>query len=128
MKHRRLLAGSVLGLALVGGMGAAHAGTAYQSFNTTVAPFNGSGYTSYQSKAVTGAAGNLSVGTVGGSYVVDARLEGPTGTGSWSRDVNDGQFRNLYNSINAGQLARVQFSNDFNTAVHVQVTGSWRSY
>lgn len=106
--------------------GAAFAGTSYANYNTTVAPYNGSGYTGYQTKAITGAAGYLDSESVGGSYKVDARMEGAS-DGDWARDITDGSFRYLYNQSSAGASVRVQFSNDWNTPVHVQVTGRWKS-
>lgn len=121
---------AVLGLAigLIAFGGAAQAGTTYSSYSTTVGSYNGSGYTSYQTKATSGAYGNLSSSVVGGSYTVDARMTSPSGgTGSWVQSVGDNDSRSLPNSIAKGSSARVQFSNDLTTPVNVQVSGSWRS-
>lgn len=115
----------ILAASLLGG-GAAYAGQTYKSYNTTVGKFNGSGYTGYQTKSITGAAGKLDSGSVGGSYKVDARMEGSK-DGDWATEITDGSFRYLYNQSGAGSGVRVQFSNDWNTRVNVQVSGQWKS-
>ncbi|MGP7819743.1 hypothetical protein ACTXGU_21795 [Niallia sp. 01092] len=107
--------------------GAAQASYSYSSYDTTVGKFNGSGYTSYQKKSSSGQYGSLDSRTVGGAYTVDARMTASTGTGSWVRSVGDNDFRSLPNSISAGYDTRVQFSNDLDTPVNVQVTGYWKS-
>jgi len=92
--------------------------------------FNGNGYTAYQTKSTSGANGELSSGNVGGDYVVDARMQENDGTaGSWTRNVDDNTDYYLDGHIShvRGDYVRVQFSNDWNTAVSVQVDGSWRS-
>lgn len=122
---RLMLALGAAALAL-GGV-SANAGTTYTSYNTTVGKFNGNGYTGYQNKTTSSAAGNLRSGTVGGSHVVDARMQASAGTGAWARGVNDNESRTLTNSVGTGKSARVQFSTNWNTRVDVQVTGSWRS-
>lgn len=107
-----------------------YAGTAYVSYNTTVGRLNGSGYTGYQSKSVSGANGDLRSGSVGGSYVVDARIIDSAGhVGSWTRNIGDNGNYVLDGNVKhtSGDRVRVQFSNDWNTPVNVQVTGSWRS-
>ena len=124
-KNRLAVLGLTVGLLAFGG--AVQACTSYSGYNTTVGAFNGSGYTGYQTKANSGAYGNLSSGTVGGSYTVDARMQASSGTGSWVRSVTDNDFRNLPNSVPSVTSARVQFSNDVTTPVNVQVSGSWRS-
>jgi len=124
-KKKIAIVGATLGLLLAGG--AVQAGTTYSSYSTTVAPFNGSGYTSYQTKSTAGAYGNLRSTTVGGKYTVDARMQASSGTGGWVRSVTDSDSRNLPNSVAKGSSARVQFSNDASTPVNVQVTGTWRS-
>lgn len=106
---------------------AAWAGTSYSGYSTTVPRANGSGYTAYQTKSIAGAGADLRSRSVGGKYVVDARLEAAAGTGSWARNVGDNDTRKLWNSVSSGKSARVQFSNDFNTPVNVQVSGTWRS-
>lgn len=72
----------------------------------------------------------MSSGNVGGDYVVDARMQENDGTaGSWTRNVDDNTdyYLDGYISHVRGDYVRVQFSNDWNTAVSVQVDGSWRS-
>ena len=107
---------------------AVFAGTTATMYNTVVARLNGSGYTPYQTKAYTGYSGVLYSETVGGGYVVDARMEGAS-DGAWIRDVNDWQTRTLpsTSSQTAGSSIRVQFSNDWNTPVNVYVVGDWKS-
>lgn len=117
-----LLSALTLGVAT-----AAFAGSTYAGFSTTVGAYNGSGYTSYQTKAISGARGNVITTSVGGSYKVDARMQSSSGTGDWQRNLTDGDSRELQNNISARKLARVQFSNDLTTRVSVQVAGSWRS-
>ena len=124
---KKKLATIALAVGLLAVAGFAEAGTAYTNYNTTVGKFNGSGYTSYHTKASSGKYGNLRSTSVGGSYTVDARMQASSGTGAWVRSVNSNQVRNLPNSVSKGNRARVQFSNDLTTPVNVQVTGSWRS-
>lgn len=107
---------------------AVFAGTTATVYSTMVARLNGSGYTPYQTKAYTGNSGVLYSETVGGGYVVDARMEGAYDA-AWIRDVNDYQTRTLPSNSNqkAGSSIRVQFSNDWNTPVNVLVEGDWKS-
>lgn len=107
----------------------AYAGTSYSKYNTTVGKFNGSGYSGYQTKSISGANGYISSSTVGGSYVVDARMNSSSGNGSWLRNVNDGTKAELPGNSNQkkGSSVRVKFSNDITTPVNVQVVGSWKS-
>lgn len=123
---------SLLAVSMVFVMGASmvYAGTHYRRYNTTVGKINGSGYTGYQIKSVSGANGELSSESVGADYVVDARMQESDGTaGSWTRNVSDNNIYNLDGHVghSRGDSVRVQFSNDWNTFVDVQVTGSWRS-
>ncbi|RFA32138.1 hypothetical protein CAI16_18980 [Virgibacillus dokdonensis] len=124
-KKKLAVLGLAVGLLAIGGT--AQAGTSYSSYNTTVGKFNGNGYTGYQTKSSSGTYGDLRSNTVGGNYVVDARMQASSGTGSWVRNVTDNDTRSLPNSVARGSSARVQFSNDLTTPVNVQVTGSWRS-
>ena len=116
---------AVVGMLAVGT--SAWAGTSFQSYSTTVGKFNGNGYTAYQTKSGAGTAADLRSKSVGADYVVDARLHASSGTGGWARDVGDNDTRQLWNSVQKGASARVQFSNDWNTSVDVQVSGTWRS-
>ena len=59
--------------------------------------------------------------------MVDARMQASSGTGSWVRNVTDNGSYSLPNAVSKGNSARVQFSNDLDTPVNVQVTGTWRS-
>lgn len=125
----RRIALAFAGAALVLSGAGAYAGTSYVSYSTTVGKLNGNGYTSYQTKASTGTDGTLRSSSVGGSHVVDARMQAKSGsgTGAWARGVNDGETRTLKNSVGKGGGARVHFSTNWNTRVDVQVSGSWRS-
>lgn len=124
-KNKLAVLGMAVGLLAFGG--AVQAGTSYSGYNTTVGKFNRSGYTGYQTKAESGKYGHLKSKSVGSSYVVDARMTASSGTGSWVRNVSDNDSRNLPNSVSKGKSTRVQFSNDLDTPVNVQVTGSWKS-
>jgi hypothetical protein len=126
MKKKKLV---VLGLALglLATAGAAQAGYSYEKYDTQVGAFNGSGYSSYQTKAKGGAYATLISSSVGGSYTVDARETGHSGPASWRRDVTDSKTYSLPSIQSAGYDAIVQFSNDLNTPVNVRVTGSWAS-
>lgn len=117
------------GILVSGGALAANAGDHWSNYNTTVGKFNGNGYTGTQKKAIAGAAGELRSKSVGGKYVVDARLQRSNGkqSGQWARRVNSGTRASLYNSLPAGARTRVQFSNNISTTVDVQVSGTWRS-
>ncbi|MDN5820302.1 MAG: hypothetical protein L0H74_06710 [Brachybacterium sp.] len=123
----RIAAAAVLGTLLLGGMGAAYAGNSYDSFSTTVPRINGLGSTGYQTKAISDAHVQFNSTMVGGNYVVDARAEGPSYAGPWSRNVDDGDARSLTNTINSGSNTRISFSNDLTTLQNVQVSGKWRS-
>lgn len=108
---------------------AAVAGTSYSNYNTTVGRLNGNGYTGYQAKNKAGANGYIKSTNVGGNYVVDARMNSSSGNGSWVRDLDDCENRSLPGNakMKKGCSVRTQFSNDLNTPVAVQVTGSWKS-
>ncbi len=122
---------TILGIGILSMGATALAGTTYTSYNTTVPAFIGSGYTGYQTKSTGGANGNLNSTSVGGSYVVDARMQDATSGvhGPWVRDVTDSTNYVLYSNAShaGGDSMRVEFSNDLLTPVSVQVTGSWRS-
>jgi len=117
-----------LAAALAFGGTSAWAGTTNQNYSTTVASLGGYGYTAFQTKAITGTAGYLGSGTVGGSYVVSARTNSPSGVGTWTGYVvSDGTTHYLYNSLVKGADVRAQFRNRPQTTVQVQVSGYWRS-
>ncbi len=120
---------SVMGLAIMMFGAVAFAGTSYSGYNTTVGKFNGSGYSGYQTKSISGANGYILSTSVGGSYVVDVRMNSSSGSGSWLRNVTDGTQAELPGSSyqTSGTSVRAQFSNDINTPVDVQVVGSWKS-
>lgn len=129
-KSKTFKAFLITGILLALGSGSVYAGTGYQSYNTTVAKFNGNGYTGYQTKQINGANGGLSSSSVGGDYLVDARMQELNGpSGLWTRDIDDGHYYELDGHPNHsnGDSIRIQFSNDWNTPVNVQVRGKWRS-
>lgn len=109
----------------------AFAGTSLEGYETTVGKFNGNGYTGYDHvKSVDGANGSLNSHYVGGSYKVDARMQDGAGNdGDWSRNLSDDTSHTLdgHKYHLEGDSMRVQFSNDFNTSVDVQVNGNWSS-
>ncbi|MFT4167230.1 MAG: hypothetical protein QM650_18500 [Microlunatus sp.] len=119
----------VAGALLASGAGLAVAGTSYSNFSTTVGKLNGNGYTGTQTKSGTGTNGNITTSQVGGSYQVDARLQKSNGSssGSWKKNLDDGDSASLPNSISSGSSTRVNLNNDLTTPVDVQVTGKWRS-
>ncbi|MEG0963027.1 MAG: hypothetical protein RSF88_09235 [Lachnospiraceae bacterium] len=104
----------------------------WKSYSTTVGRLNGSGYTG--SQTVSNSASHsawLDSFTVGGDYVVDARVQGYSGGaykagGPWERDITDDKMYFLYSNseVNFTQ-GRVNFSNDVTTPVNVQVTGEF---
>jgi hypothetical protein len=107
------------------------AGTNYVGYDETVGPYDGYAYTPYDHvKSTSGANGYIRSWTVGGTYNVDVRMVDDDGTGGdWRRDLNDGTIGSLDGNQNhlKGESMRLQFSNDWNTPVHVRVTGDWRS-
>jgi hypothetical protein len=107
----------------------AWAGTSTTSYNTTVGKYNGSGYSSYQTKSISGANGWIYSEQVGGKYVVDVRMNSTAGNAPWLRNVTDGTSSSLPGVYkqNAGDSIRLKFSNDVNTPVNVQVIGTWKS-
>ena len=111
----------------------AFAGNSFTNYNTTVGRINGNGYSGTQVKATSGANGCIKSTSVGGNYTVDVRMQKSDGTanGSWYRALND-NMNTGYNidgnsSQKAGNNVRLQFSNNLNTLVDVQVIGSWCS-
>lgn len=107
----------------------AFAGTSTTTYNTTVGKFNGSGYSGYQTKSISGANGWLYSTMVGGNYKVDVRMNSSSGNGSWLRNVTDGTSASLpgKSTQRAGSSIRLKFSNNVTTPVNVQVVGSWKS-
>ncbi|MCM3732977.1 hypothetical protein M3196_15085 [Fictibacillus nanhaiensis] len=129
MKKKKLaLLTGVLALATSASV---YAGTSYTSYSTTVGDTNGSGYTGYdQTKSTSGANGYIKSTSVGGDYVVDVRMLDAQGNGGdWDRNIDDGTNSALDGHVNhiKDDKMRLQFSNDWNTPVDVQVTGSWKS-
>jgi len=107
----------------------AHAGNNFSGYNTTVGKMNGNGYSGYQTKSTGGANGYIISTSVGGNYVVDARMNCNKGNAPWKRNITDGTSGSLpgYYKQTAGESIRIQFSNDITTPVDVQVVGKWKS-
>ena len=131
MKFNRLTkAAIVTGTAIMLFGTAVSAGTTMQDYSTTVGRFNGSGYTSYQTKSSGNDKGLLYSNAVGGSYTVDARMESRSGDkAKWVRDVDDNTYYSLpkHTNMTSGSSVRLEFSNDLTTPVRVQVEGQWKS-
>lgn len=129
MKNKILKAIMATGMASMVFSMAAFAGTKYESYNTTVGKFNGNGYSGYQTKSSSGESGQISSTKVGGDYVVDARMNSRAGNGNWLGNLDDNEVRLLpgNDKLVKGTDVRVQFSNDWNTPVAVQVVGKWKS-
>ncbi|WP_373894713.1 hypothetical protein ACUL41_17600 [Virgibacillus natechei] len=69
---------------------------------------------------------DLQVSTLG--KAVDARVRSSDGgTGNWARVSTTGTIT-LPNSVESGDVAHVQFSNDLTTIVNVRVAGEWKEY
>ena len=128
--HARQFTASLIAAELitVGGAVATQAAT-YTDYSTTVGAYNGSGYTGYRTKACNGSNGQVNSVNVGGNYVVDARMQRSSttggGAGPWTRDFGDNTSKALLNDFSRNNSVRVQFSNDVNTTVSVQVSGRW---
>lgn len=125
--------GMLLGIILVSSSFIAFAGTQYEGYNTTVGKFNGSGYSGYQTKAISGNAGwvlSKTVGTAAKDYEVDVRMiDVDKNAGDWARNIGDADHSMLDASTEhkAGESVRLQFSNDLTTPKDIQVVGDWKS-
>ncbi|WP_338705506.1 hypothetical protein [Priestia aryabhattai] len=126
MKLKKVLIGGVAASMLLTGGLVAQASTKYKSYSTTVGPINGSGYSSYQTKNVAGQKADISHKSNGG-YSVDVRTNSSGSNGTWARNLQAGDKRQLSNSHNKGTQTRLQFSNDLDTRVSTQSSGTWRS-
>lgn len=126
MKQKGKVLMLLMALIIMGSV-SAYAGTYMEEFSTTVPRFNGSGYTKYQEKVISSMDADVEIDYVGGDYVVDARLDSADRKSSWIRDIDDDMYFYIPNTIQAGKNCRVEFSNDWDTPVKVQVEGEWRS-
>ncbi|MFC4388320.1 hypothetical protein ACFOZ1_10955 [Gracilibacillus marinus] len=108
-----------------------YADTSWEGYSTTVGKFNGSGYTGYDhTKSSTGVNGTVDSDYVGGPYVVDVRMQDDDGnSGDWTRNLGDSDKKSLdgHNYHQKNDDMRLQFSNDWDTTVNVQVVGRWKS-
>lgn len=123
---KNIIKGVVVASVLVGLGTVAEAGQSFSNFSTTVGRFGGSGYTSYQTKAVTGQRADVYLFNNGG-YRVDVRTNSPGSSGTWSRGLSAGSKRKLSNRHSSGSKTRLQFRNRLNTRVNTQARGIWRS-
>ncbi|MCQ4925156.1 hypothetical protein CIW83_05345 [Tissierella sp. P1] len=126
MKQKGNVSMLLIALIIMGSV-SAYAGTSWSSFSTTVPRFNGSGYTSYQTKSISSEDAEVDIDYVGGDYEVDIRLVSQNRNSKWERNVVDGMFFYIPNSVQAGERCRLEISNDLSTPVKVQVEGEWRS-
>ncbi len=128
---KKSVAAFILGIGLIASTANVMAGTNYVYNTETVGSFNGYAYTPYDhTKTTSGANGYLRSWTVGVGYEVDVRMVDAQGTaGDWRRNVRSGTIGSLDGHQNhlKGDKMRLQFSNNINTPVHVEVTGEWRS-
>ncbi len=129
MKKKVIKAGAIAAMAgmLVGGT--VYAGTSTTFYATVVGRFNGYGYSTYQTKEVSGKNGYIYSNTVGGRYKVDVRMETSNASGDWLRNVTDGTQKPVkaHSKHVKGSRIRLKFSNDALTPVAVQVAGDWKS-
>lgn len=125
---KKFLTTAVVAVALVvGGAGAANAGTTLVSFNTTAPKFGGAAYSGLQTKSISSRAGLLSQVGVGGSYTISAKQCVGSNT-SCGTTVPVGSGANLPNSISAGTknvVAQMRVSTFH--VVDVQVSGYFAS-
>lgn len=129
MKKKMIKAGAIAGIVgmLIGST--AYAGSEMKYYSTVVGRFNGSGYSNYQTKAVSGKNGYISSYTVGGRYKVDVRMQTSSASGEWLRNVTDGTKETVkaHSKHTKGSQIRLKFSNDITTPVTVEVDGEWKS-
>lgn len=127
---RSFISKVILDSSLLGAIGVGtveQASHTYTSYSTTVGRLNGSGYTSYQTKSVSGQKADVYLANKGG-YKVDVRTNSRDGSnGAWSRGLTAGSRRQLTNGHSKGSKVRLHFSNDIMTHVNTQAQGNWRS-
>jgi len=132
MKPKLFIKTAVITSAVVLLLGSsAYAGTTMEDYGTTVGRFNGSGFTSYQTKTYTSEKGFLYSNAVGGNYTVDVRMvSSARKKAKWVRDVDDNTHYSIptnKDTIKKGNNVRLEFSNDLTTPVRVEVEGQWMS-
>lgn len=124
---RKLASGLAVTIALALGGSSAWAGTSNVFYSETLGPFAGVGTTATQTKANTGMAGYVASNSVGGSYLVTAKMRGDT-NGTWTGYViSDGTNHYLFNSLVASDTVWAVFQNRPQTTVRVSINGEWRS-
>ncbi|WP_148499999.1 hypothetical protein [Paenibacillus ihumii] len=107
------------------------AGTSWSSEESKSLPgWNGSAYSSTQTKADIGQAGLQMNATEG--YEIDVRTEGTSGNsngvnGSWVRDVKGGNTYNLSAPQSKGDNLRLHFSSNLTTTKSTNIVYKWRS-
>ncbi|GGA33536.1 hypothetical protein [Paenibacillus physcomitrellae] len=107
------------------------AGSSWSSQESKSLPgWNGSAYSSTQTKAAIGQAGLQMDATEG--YEIDVRTEGTSGTsngvnGSWTRDVKGGNTYQLSAPQGVGDNLRLHFSSNLLTTKSTNIVYKWRS-
>ncbi|MBJ6361211.1 hypothetical protein ACFOQM_07885 [Paenibacillus sp. GCM10012307] len=127
-KGKKILFLTVLGSVMIVGSGA-FAGTTWSNEESKLLPgFNGSAYSSTQTKAQIGQAGLRMNATEG--YEIDVRTEG-TGqngvNGSWTRNVKGGNTYSLSAPQQVGDQLRLHFSSNLLTFTSTNIVYQWRS-
>lgn len=127
-KGKRLSIGLVC-LIVLAIAGTAYAGTSYSNYSVDI-PFLGSDYTSYQTKATTGASAYLVCSTVEAGKTLIGRMydaDGNAGdarnniTASWSGYI-DGS-----NEHTSGESVRLRFAVQGGALQEITSTGKWKS-
>lgn len=128
MKRKRsLLTGVALTVALALGGSSAWAGTSNVWYNKDIPGLGGSGLTTAQVKAITGAAGYINSNSVAGSVKMRARMEGAT-NGTWTGyALSENTTHYLYNSSGAGSSVQMRLQTPPGALGTVNAQGSWRS-
>ena len=127
--RQRIGAAALVAAMAFGAPFAAHAGTSYSNYSTTIGKLGGNGYTGNQTKAVSSKDGNVSVTRVGDNRTVGTAIQKSNGTaqGTARTELAGGYTATLPNSIPANSSVRLKFWGNPVWVVAVQVTGSWRS-
>lgn len=109
------------------------ADTSFSSIGTVRVPaFNGSAYSASQHKTYTTSQwANLKINTVTNGVNLDVRTVNNTTkkNGLWIRDQTSNSMSTpgYASGSQAGDVVKIEFSNDLNTGFTVAVTGSWQS-
>lgn len=125
----KIISGTVLAGVLVGGAGAAFAGTQDTSFSTTIGVFGSAAYTNAQTKAVSNQAGNIAPSYIQYDRTISAREYRTTdgSRGTERTGIAAGDSVSLPNSFNKGNNIRAELAGNFTWTTRTQVDGTWRS-